>query len=147
MVSGRRPIRRNHLLRQFLVSAVITVWGFSSSPVWAAEPPVHDCDRWAAGPDDPSRVAEGVPFYKMDAQLAIDACTSAITVYGDVPRFLYQLGRSYQKANIYDRAAYYYEKASSLYYPIAYVALGFIYEYGQGVERDGEKRLSYTERV
>lgn len=54
---------------------------------------VTECDRLAANPDDPDRVAEGVPDSRVDIKAAIIACTRSLEADPENPRLAYQLGR------------------------------------------------------
>jgi len=67
----------------------------------AADPrrPIDDCDRLAASELDPARPPEvpGVTFDNVDADQAIVACNKAIEQNPRTVRFLYNLGRAYQK--------------------------------------------------
>lgn len=54
---------------------------------------VTDCDRLAADPVDPQRVAEGVALDALDLPLAREACALAVARDPESPRLLYQLGR------------------------------------------------------
>jgi len=70
-----------------------------------AHPPasaVEDCDRLAAFPLDPWRLAPGVLLADMkDADAAIAACASAVDKL-DQPRFSFQLGRAYDEKTVLD---------------------------------------------
>ena len=54
---------------------------------------IDACDRMAANPPDPDRVAPGVERKDVDLPKAIAACVAAVKIHPDVPRFSYQLGR------------------------------------------------------
>ena len=56
---------------------------------------VTECDRLAANPPDPDRVAEGVPRSEVDVAAAIDACKQALAEDPGNARLAYQLGRVY----------------------------------------------------
>ena len=56
---------------------------------------VSECDRLAANPPDPDRVADGVPRSQVDVDAAIDACERALAADSDNARLAYQLGRVY----------------------------------------------------
>jgi TPR repeat protein len=59
----------------------------------AAAADLDPCDRLAANPPDPDRVALGVERKDVDLPAAIAACKAAVAAHPDVPRFSYQLGR------------------------------------------------------
>lgn len=80
----------NGLLRNF-TDALGTVRLIGHPPAAA----VDDCDRLAAFPVDPWRVAPGVVLADIeDVDAAIAACASAVDKY-DQPRFSFQLGLAY----------------------------------------------------
>ena len=56
--------------------------------------PVTECDRLAAHPSDPDRVAPGVAQPDVDLAKAIPACQAAVKAYPDSGRLNYQLARS-----------------------------------------------------
>lgn len=56
---------------------------------------VTDCDRLAANPPDPDRIAEGVPRSEVDVDAAVQACNEALAESPDNARIAYQLGRVY----------------------------------------------------
>lgn len=60
----------------------------------AAQPAVHECDRVASHPYDPSSVAPGVLFGVIDTRTAIISCGVAYAERPDVIRFKYQYGRA-----------------------------------------------------
>src|SRR5262249_10239483 len=61
--------------------------------------PTDHCDRLAASDLDPARPPEvpGVAFDNIDAEQAIAACNKAIEQNPRIVRFLYNLGRAYQR--------------------------------------------------
>lgn len=68
---------------------------------------VTECDRFAANPNDPDRVAEGVPSSRVDIKAAINACRKSLQADPDSPRFAYQLGRvSFYAGNTPDALKY-----------------------------------------
>ncbi len=64
-----------------------------STPFTAVNAEITECDRLAANPPDPDRVADGVPRSQVDVEAAIAACKSALVADPDNPRLAYQLGR------------------------------------------------------
>ena len=58
-----------------------------------ATPAVNDCDRLAANPEDPDRVAPPVPQAKVDLPRAIAACEAAVARNPADARARYQLSR------------------------------------------------------
>ncbi len=59
---------------------------------------IHECDRLTAHPYDAHRTGDPVVFGKIDAVAAIAACDRAIAEKGLLPRYLFQRGRAYSKA-------------------------------------------------
>ena len=55
---------------------------------------ITDCDRVAAHPDDPLRVARGVETREMDLPAAIAACRQDLVKDPTNPRLSYQLARA-----------------------------------------------------
>jgi hypothetical protein len=120
--------------------------------------PVNDCDHLASHTQDPLRVAEGVPFDRIDATAAIAACTAAIETDGKVPRFLLQRARAYAKAadvarQSKDEALASQHDVAKLAdlnvamaqgYPIAFDDMAGAYERGEGVEKDKAKAADLT---
>lgn len=96
-----------------------------------AQAPVDECDRLAAQPDDPAKVADGVDFDDLDAEQAISACRNAIRDNGSSPRFLYQLGRAYEKSGDVSQAVEHYRVAAERDYAMAANNLGLLYAEGK----------------
>ena len=62
-------------------------------PLTLVRAEVTGCDRLAANPPDPDRVAEGVPRAEIDVDAAIGACKDALAADPANARLAYQLGR------------------------------------------------------
>lgn len=91
---------------------------------------VTECDRLAAHPDDPYRVASGVPQASVDLARAVPACREAVAQDPKNPRLNYQyarvLGYSGRGADgLTNRQA-----AVDADYPQALFVIGFITLYG-----------------
>lgn len=99
----------------------------------AAGPPIHDCDRMAAHPDDSQRVTAGVWWRDMEAPKAVAACRAAVRTYADTPRFKFQLGRALDRAGDREEAATWYRAAGEEGYGQAQYSMGTVYEEGLGV--------------
>jgi TPR repeat protein len=82
--------RKGHTMRIAFGTAVFAT--FLALRAMAATP-LNDCDRLAANPPDPDRVAAGVERKDINLPVAIAACKKAVAEHPDVPRFSYQLGR------------------------------------------------------
>ena len=60
---------------------------------------VHECDTYAAHPDDPNRWAKGVSDEDIIPGPAVKHCRDAVAEHPNTPRFLFQLGRAFWAAN------------------------------------------------
>jgi hypothetical protein len=96
-------------------------------------PPIHDCDRLAADPDDSAKVTDGVKFEDFLAGQAVEACRAALKIYPNTARFQYQLGRGLHKQKRYSETLTAYRKAAAANYTIALTSIGMIYFDGDGV--------------
>ncbi len=117
------------------------------APTASGPPPVNNCDRLAAHPYDPSKVAAGLQMNEMDSGRAITACRSAIAAHADTPRFHFQLGRALQKTKSFDEAMAEYRKAADAGYPQAMNNVGLMYLNGTGVAQDGAKALEWFRKA
>ena len=106
----KRELYRRHLVRfdscstAELARRAIANLGLSSDDpveVPPADPrrPIDNCDRLVASDLDPARPPEvpGVAFDMVDAEQAITACNKAIDQNPRIARFLFNLGRAYQR--------------------------------------------------
>jgi hypothetical protein len=96
----------------------------------AAAQDVTECDRLAAHPLDPDKVAPGVPEGKVDLAAAIPACQAAVKADPKNPRLNYQLARVLGYAGRGDEAAPYREAAVAGDYPQALFVVGYIHLLG-----------------
>lgn len=109
----------------------------ATGPAGAAGPLVHDtgrysqavteCDRLAAHPDDPHRVAAGVPQSAVDLPAAIAACERAVSSDPRNPRLRYQLARVYGYSGQGERGVEHREAAIAGDYPQALFVVGFLH--------------------
>jgi TPR repeat protein len=99
--------------------------------------PLTECDRLAASPYDPDRIA-GVAGVEFDAipDDAVAECFSATKAYPLERRLTYQLGRSLAKVKRYGEARNAYAAASTAGSSSAITNFGVMYEKGRGVARD-----------
>jgi predicted aspartyl protease len=102
---------------------------FLSSGV-CAEDIVTNCDKYAASNTDPNAKSPGIPFDEINSAQAIQACEAAVRQFPDNPRFLFQLGRAYQKAHSANSALKYYRSAADKNYASAQESLGDMYSEG-----------------
>jgi TPR repeat protein/ABC-type uncharacterized transport system substrate-binding protein len=95
---------------------------------------VSACDRAAASPTDNDRPRDlvGVPSDRLDSQIAIGVCETAVATEPNNPRIMFQLGRAYAAAKAYESARVYFSKASDLGYAAARASLGSFYAMGRG---------------
>lgn len=130
-----------------LAGAPIALAQQQRGPVAAVPKAVSDCDRLAASPDDPGRTAPPVYSAKLDRPAAITACAEAVKLDTDNPRLLYQLGRALDWNRQYELARSYYGAASDMGYAPAQVALGVLFQYGDGGFADPAGALQFYERA
>ena len=109
--------------------------------------PVNDCDRLAAHPYDPSKVASGLQMAEIDSARAIAACRTAVAAHLDTPRFHFQLGRALQQSKNFDEAMTEYRKAADAGYLQAMNNVGLMYLNGTGVAQDGAKALEWFRKA
>lgn len=102
---------------------------------------VKECDILAAHPDDPERMAEGVPDDRIVPRLAAQACEAAMKEDGKDPRFAFQLGRALLAAGKKKDAFPHLQKAANAGYAAALAYLGDAYQFGHGVEANLPKAL------
>ena len=88
---------------------------------------VTDCDRVAAHPDDPLRVARGVETREMDLPAAIAACRRDLAQDPNNPRLSYQLARAMTYAGQVKDALPYIESSAAQKYPQALFVTGYLY--------------------
>ncbi|MCB2108173.1 MAG: hypothetical protein KDE14_10750 [Rhodobacteraceae bacterium] len=89
-------------------------------------PGLTDCDRLAANPPDPDRIAPGVEREDVDLPKAIAACRAAVTEYPDVARLAYQLGRCLFYSGQSEEALRSFEQAAAQGYRQAHFIIGLI---------------------
>lgn len=85
-----------------------------------------ECDRLAAHPDDPNRVAEGRAQGAIDLPAAIAACERAVAADPRNPRLNYQLARVYGYSGQGAKAIPYRKAAVDADYPQALFVVGYI---------------------
>lgn len=105
------------------------------------------CDRLAADPDDPARLAPGVQMGLVDVRGAVKACVAALVADPDRPQAIFQLGRALDVAGLQSWARAYYRTAADRGYGAAMVNLGYLYKTGRGVDRDDAKALELYRRA
>jgi TPR repeat protein len=121
----------------------------AQAPAWTPPPGavVTECDRLAAHPEDPDRVAPGVPQAQVDTARAIAACQAAVAADPKNPRLNYQLARALGYAGRGREAGPYREAAVAGNYPQALFVVGFIHLFGlNDAERDPCKAADLIRR-
>lgn len=103
-------------------------------PAWAGE--ATDCDRLAASPYDPARLAPGVSFQALDAAAAVPACRADLARWPGEPRVAFQLGRALLKAGAAEEGLAHYREAAEAGYLPAVHNIAALYAEGQVVPRD-----------
>jgi len=91
---------------------------------------VDACDILAASPDDPLRVAPGVPDDELVPRLAEMACAQALEHSQDIARHAFQLGRAKLELGKIDEALALFERAASEGSAIAHLFIGDAYHFG-----------------
>ncbi|WP_346894381.1 hypothetical protein [uncultured Roseibium sp.] len=119
----------------------------SNSDLTADQPPVTECDRLAAQPSDPRKVAEGVRYTRIRIDAAIAACRKALESYPGTPRFLFQLGRALEQKKQLAEAYEAYHTAAEAGYPMAMVNMAFMLAYGDGVAKDGAEAARWFRKA
>ena len=110
---------------------------------------IAECDRLAASDVDPDRPStiSGVPTNAIDPAIAVPACEAAVAVAGDDRRIVFQLGRAYDAAKVYDKAHAQYERAEALGHLVAANNLGGLYAQGHGVAQDWREARRLFEKA
>ena len=144
---------------QLGVRQIASPLGMLHGQLHADQAAATDCDRLAANPFDPFRVAPGVSFDKLDAPAAIAACTAAIESDRKEGRYLLQRARSYSKAaddskddqaiaNQHIMAARQdLTAATALGYPIAFNNMAIVYEDGNDSYKAAALVIEFLNRV
>ena len=96
----------------------------------AAAQTATDCDRLAAHPEDPDKIAPGVPQPQVDLPRAIAACQAAVKADPVNPRLNYQLARTLGYAGRGDEAAGNRAAAVAGDYPQALFVVGYLHLFG-----------------
>jgi predicted aspartyl protease len=100
-----------------------------------------ECDGYAAAPSDvdPNTKSPGIAFDKINPAQAIPSCIAALRRFPDNARFLFELGRAYERAGNLSSALEYYRKAADQNYVAAEYSLGTMYRDGRGVPKDNQQ--------
>lgn len=108
---------------------------------------VHECDTYAAHPDDRNRWASGVADDDIIPGPAVKFCSDAVAAHPETPRFHFQLGRALWAAQRYaDGNEVFMALQESHDYPPAYAYLGAAFAMGLGgIEVDEDLALELYE--
>lgn len=103
-----------------------------SASAFAEDAAPTGCDRLAASPIDPDRIAPPVEFDNIDGAAAEAACRAALTAAPGDPRLIFQLGRALDRQDKIDEARATYQQAINSGSLTAMLALGKLIELGLG---------------
>lgn len=104
------------------------------------------CDELAAHPNDPNRMAKGVPLQDIVPLRAYNACKADTEKYPNTPRFFYQYGRAAEAMGKTQLAALCYMAASSMNYPMADYNIGLMYSQMSGDE-NSNKAIEFFQKA
>lgn len=108
---------------------------------------VTECDMLAAHPEDPQRMADGVPDDEIVPRLAIMACEDAVTSDPEEPRYAFQLGRALLALGRKEKAREQFERAAKAGYAAAEAYIGDLYQFGFAVTQDSKKALEHYRKA
>lgn len=108
---------------------------------------VDTCDILAAHPDDPLRVAPGVPDEDIVPRLVETACIASMENTNDVPRHAFQLSRALLELDRRKEALTLLQRAADAGSAIAHIFIGDSYQFGWVSDADPEKALEHYERA
>lgn len=111
--------------------------------------PETECDRLAARPGDPMKLAsvKGIDFDKIRLPEAVTACEAAVSEFPGETRLSYQLGRAQDKSGDYGKAMASYRKAAEGGHAAAMSNIGSQYKDGEGVPQDYSEALSWYRKA
>jgi uncharacterized protein len=149
------------LARRALSELALTSDDPIATPVAVVNRSVTECDRLAASDQDRARPPEvpGVLWDRIDADAAIPACIKAVEENPRVARYLYNLGRAYQKfgarpgldeaerGRALRSARLSYDDATKRGYVSALNDLAVLYENGDGVEANNALAIDLLKKA
>lgn len=136
---ARNRVRLASTIAVFFITAGLAVKLLGSAAGEAedvATAKVTDCDRLAAHPSDPQKLAPGVEQKEVDVPRAKAACLKAFAANPTDGRTLYQLGRTYFYGGEFDPALDYFRRSDAAGYAEGQFVLGLVLVQGNGVEPD-----------
>jgi len=101
---------------------------------------VHEVDRLLSHPDDPARMAEGVPMDSIVPGAALHVAQLAVEEYPETPRFYYLLGRAYLASGAPEAAESAFLEAAKRNYVMAHYNLGL--EYAQRISSEESQQIA-----
>jgi len=104
---------------------------------------VAQCDRLAAFPHDPERLADGVPYERIMAAEAINACAAATKAEPGSGRIWFQYGRALERGGAVKPAIDAYQTARKLGHPGGSNNLGELHRDGKGMPKDLSRAIPY----
>ena len=105
-------------MKKAVVVLVLSVLWWPLAAAAEAEQ-VSDCDRLASDPEDPRKIADGVPTSDLNLEKASAACENSLEAEPDNARLQFQLGRVYLAQFKLEKAASYMKSAAELGYAAA----------------------------
>jgi TPR repeat protein len=132
--------------------ALAGVMVLAGSAVMAQAPPgapdaAAECDRLAASPNDPQATAPGIAADLLDHARAIPACEAAVARHPEMPRLVFQLGRTYAAAGRESDAVRLQRQAAENGYTAAMGDLGYLLNEGRGVAMDKVEAVRWFRRA
>ena len=94
------------------------------------------CRSLAASPHEPGNRKIGIPFSKINATKAIEACQAALDKKPRSAVNKFRLGRAFSAGKKVAEAVKYYYESANQGYAAAQSSLAYMYLYGLGVERN-----------
>jgi hypothetical protein len=110
---------------------------------------ITPCDTLAAHPSDPDKLTPGISqpnLLAAGAELAINACKTAVAADPNNPRLNYQLARTLGYSGRGNEAQAYRDKAVAGDYPQALFVVGYVHLTGQGAPKDVCRAASLIRR-
>jgi TPR repeat protein len=111
------------------------------------DPPITDCDTYAASHQAPQREAGDDLTLKNNADLGISACEAAVRQFPNSSRLIYQLGHAYYGTKNYDAALTQFRKAADQGYAAGQALVGAMYGNGQGVQQDYAQAVAWSRKA
>ncbi|QWD13276.1 sel1 repeat family protein [Polynucleobacter paneuropaeus] len=108
---------------------------------------VSECDELAGSPMDPQKKTAGVPYDKIDAIKAANACQKAVKIEQSNSRLWFELGRALEKGDSINDSIAAYQKGAELGSAAAYNNIGELYRQGKGFPKDKQKAVEYFKKA